>query len=72
MMQNHKLAKSISDVAWHEIHRQFEYKSKWNGRIYYIIDRFYPSSKMCNSCHFVNDELTLKDRIWIVQVVILN
>lgn len=64
MMRNHKLAKAISDVAWHEIHRQLEYKSKWNGRTYQLIDRFFPSSKMCGSCHFINDELTLKDRIW--------
>ncbi|WP_341757346.1 RNA-guided endonuclease TnpB family protein [Candidatus Tisiphia endosymbiont of Ditula angustiorana] len=64
MMRNHKLAKAISDVAWHEIHRQLEYKSKWNGRAYHIIDRFFPSSKMCSSCNFVNDQLTLKDRTW--------
>lgn len=64
MMQNHKLAKAISDVSWHEIYRQLEYKSKWNNRIYHIIDRFFPSSKMCSSCHFVNDELALKDRNW--------
>jgi len=64
MMRNHKLAKAISDVAWHEIHRQLEYKSKWNGRTYSTIDRFFPSSKMCNSCNFVNRELTLKNRTW--------
>lgn len=64
MMRNHKLAKAISDVAWYEVHRQLEYKSKWNGRTYHIIDRFFPSSKMCSSCNFVNDELTLKDRTW--------
>lgn len=28
MMRHHKLAKAISDVAWREIHRQLEYKSK--------------------------------------------
>jgi len=64
MMRNHKLAKAISDVAWYEIHRQLEYKSKWSGRTYNIIDRFFPSSKMCGSCHFVNKDLTLKDRTW--------
>ncbi|MFU7503311.1 MAG: RNA-guided endonuclease TnpB family protein [Candidatus Tisiphia sp.] len=64
MMRNHKLAKAISDVAWHEIHRQLEYKSKWNDRAYHIIDRFFPSSKMCSFCNFVNDQLTLKDRTW--------
>jgi putative transposase len=64
MMQNHKLAKSIGDVSWHEIHRELEYKSKWKGRTYYEIDRFFPSSKMCSSCYFVNTKLLLKDRTW--------
>ncbi|WP_341761963.1 RNA-guided endonuclease TnpB family protein [Candidatus Tisiphia endosymbiont of Thecophora atra] len=64
MMRNHKLAKAISDVAWHEIHRQLEYKSKWNGRAYHIIDRFFPSSKMCSFCNFVNAQLMLNDRTW--------
>jgi len=64
MMQNHKLAKAISDVSWNEIHRQLEYKGKWKGKIYHRIDRFFPSSKMCNSCNYINNELTLKDRVW--------
>lgn len=64
MMQNHKLAKAIGDVSWHEIHRELEYKSKWKGRIYHKIDRFFPSTKMCNSCHYINNDLTLKNRVW--------
>lgn len=64
MMKNHKLAKSIADVSWHEFKRQLEYKCKWKGRQLIIIDRFFPSSKTCNSCGFVNSDLTLKDRTW--------
>jgi len=64
MMKNHKLAKSIADVSWHEFKRQLEYKCKWKGRDLIIIDRFFPSSKTCNSCGFVNSDLTLKDRTW--------
>ena len=64
MMQNHNMAKLISDVAWYEIHRQLSYKSQWNGRTYQIIDRYFPSSKMCNSCKSVNEHLTLKQRTW--------
>lgn len=64
MMQNHNLAKAIGDVSWNEIHRQLEYKSKWKGRIYHRIDRFFPSSKMCSSCNYINNDLRLKDRVW--------
>jgi putative transposase len=64
MMKNHKLAQSIADVSWHEFKRQLEYKCKWRGRELVIIDRFFPSSKLCNICNIINQELTLKDRVW--------
>jgi putative transposase len=65
MMKNHCLAKGISDVAWGEIVRQLKYKSEWNGRDFVEIDRFFPSSKTCNICKHINQDLTLKDRTWI-------
>lgn len=64
MIKNHKLAKSIQDAAWGEFTRQLEYKSKWYGRTFYQIDRFFPSSKTCNSCQFVVDSLPLEIRDW--------
>lgn len=44
-----------------------EYKSKWYGRDFVLIDRFFSSSKLCSYCGFKNDELTLKDRTWKCQ-----
>ena len=64
MMKNHKLAQAISDVSWHEFKRQLEYKCKWKGRQLVIIDRFFPSSRMCDVCGTINQSLTLKDREW--------
>lgn len=64
MMKNHKLAQAISDVSWNEFKRQLEYKCKWKGRQLVIIDRFFPSSKMCDICGTINQSLTLKDREW--------
>lgn len=65
MVKNHKLAKSISDCSWGEFLRQLKYKSEWNERTFITIDRFFPSSKMCNKCKFVNQDLTLEDRKWV-------
>jgi putative transposase len=54
MMQNHHLAKSISDVSWYEISRQLAYKSDWFGRTYIKIDKFYASSQICSNCGYKN------------------
>lgn len=64
MMQNHCLAKSIGDASWGELLRQLEYKAKWYGKTFHQIDRFFPSSKTCNGCQFVIDDLPLLIREW--------
>lgn len=65
MVQNHKLAKAISDCAWYEFRRQLEYKCRWRGKTLKIIGRFEPSSKTCSSCGFVNHSLALENREWV-------
>ena len=64
MVKNHKLAQSISDVSWSKFIDMLKYKSEWNDRQLVQINRFYPSSKSCSECHYINDNLTLKDREW--------
>jgi putative transposase len=59
-----KLARSFSDAAMGEFRRQLEYKCLWNRKALVVIDRFFPSSKMCNACGALNDRLTLSDREW--------
>ena len=64
MMQQGNLAKQISDVAWHELRRQLEYKCEWYGKNLVVIDKYFPSTKTCSACGAVNDNLTLDDREW--------
>ena len=64
MLKNHKLAGAISDASFGEIRRQIEYKAEWYGSEVLIVDRFYPSSKMCSSCGQVKEDLSLSDRIY--------
>ncbi len=64
MMANEKLARPISDVGFHEIRRQIEYKASiYNAKVV-VVDRWYPSSKICSSCNYKLDELLLSERSW--------
>ena len=64
MMKNHKLAKAIGDVSWGKFIDVLEYKAIWNDKSVVHIDRFFPSSKTCSKCGWINNKLTLKDRNW--------
>ncbi len=67
MLKNHCLAKSISSASWSEFTRQLEYKANWYGKNIIYIGRFEPSSKLCSSCGWKNNELKLSDRVWKCQ-----
>ena len=41
------------------------YKGEWNDCLILMADRFFPSSKTCSECGWVNDDLTLSDRTWV-------
>jgi len=64
MMANHCLSKSIGDASWGELVRQLTYKAGWYGRKLVKIDRFFPSSKTCSHCGYINEGLTLDQREW--------
>ena len=65
MLKNHKLALSIQEMNFSEFRRILEYKSRWYNRQLVFVDRFYPSSKTCNYCGYINKTLKLSDRQWI-------
>ena len=59
------LNKSILDASWGTFIDVLEYKALWNDKQVIHIDRFFPSSKTCSKCGWINNGLTLKDRTWI-------
>ena len=59
------LSKAIGDVSWGKFIETLTYKAEWNDKQVIHIKRFYPSSKTCNVCGYVKQDLTLKDRNWI-------
>jgi putative transposase len=64
MVKNHKLALAISDSGWSELIRQLDYKCRWYGRKLVEIDRWFPSSKRCNSCGHILEKMPLNVREW--------
>lgn len=64
MLKNHCLAKSIQDLSISEAFRQLKYKCDWYGRDLVVIDRWFPSSKLCNVCGYKYKNLSLKERVW--------
>ena len=64
MMANHKLAKHIGDASWGMFVRMLEYKADWNDKQIVKINRFYPSSKTCCECGWINQDLNLSIREW--------
>ena len=65
MMKFSHNAKNYVDTSWCTFAQKLIWKSQFNDCVVVKSDRFYPSSKTCNHCGYVNSNLTLKDRKWI-------
>lgn len=66
MLEGHSdLARRISDCSWYSFRQLLTYKSELYGCNLIVIPRFYPSSKSCSNCNYINDNLKLTDREWL-------
>lgn len=65
MMKNKHLARAVANQKFYQFRIKLQYKCMLNGIELRIVDRFYPSSKMCSNCGSVNKTLKLSDRIYI-------
>ena len=65
MLKNPKQARNIHDVSWSEFIKQLKYKSDWYGKQVVQINKWYPSSQLCNVCGYKNkDTKDLNVREW--------
>ena len=64
MAQSLNLGKSVGDVGWGMFTHMLEYKSLWKGKHLIKVPKFFPSSKKCSKCGYINKGLTLSDRTW--------
>ena len=65
MMKFSHNARNYVDASWRTFTQKLLWKAQFNNCIIVKSDRFYPSSKTCNHCGYINQDLTLKDRKWI-------
>ena len=64
LLTHHHLAQAIADVGFSECRRQLGYKATWYGSQVVVASRWYPSSKTCSGCGWVDNHLTLADRLF--------
>lgn len=65
MMKNKHLARAIAQQKFSTFKIKLQYKCMLNGIELRIVDKFYPSSKICSECGAINTTLKLSDRIYI-------
>lgn len=64
MMKNRHVSKSVVAQRFFSLREKLTRKSQIIGIELRIVDRFYPSSKTCNSCSHIKKDLKLKDRTY--------
>lgn len=64
MIKNRKLSKAIHNVNWSSFITKLKQKAEEYGSKIVVVDRFFPSSKICSSCGKIKEDLTLADRTY--------
>ena len=64
MMKNKHLSKAVAGQKFYEFRNKLTNKCNALGIELRIVDRFYPSSKLCHCCGSIKKDLKLKDRIY--------
>ena len=61
----HLWGRKVNDLAFGLFVQKLEHVASKYGTSLIKIDRFYPSSKTCSACQYVNEHLSLRDRLWV-------
>lgn len=59
--------RSILRGGWSSFVDKITYKAQWYGRTFVQVDRFYPSSRLCNNCGHKYAGLRLSEREWVCE-----
>ena len=64
MMKNKHLAKDVSNCSFYTIKEHLIRKAKERGIPVRLVDRFYPSSRLCSTCGSYKPDLKLSQRVY--------
>ena len=64
MMKNRHLSKAVASQKFYEFRTKLKAKCDENGIELRVVDRWYPSSKICHCCGAIKKDLKLSDRIY--------
>lgn len=64
MMKNRHLAKDVANCSFYTIKEHLIRKAKERGILVRLIDRFYPSSRLCSTCGSYKPDLKLSQRVY--------
>ena len=64
MMKNRHLSQAVASQKFYEFRTKLKAKCDANGIELRVVDRWYPSSKMCHCCGAIKKDLKLSDRTY--------
>ena len=64
MMKNRHLSKAVASQKFYGFRSRLKAKCDANGIELRVVDRFYPSSKLCHCCGQIKKDLKLSDRVY--------
>ena len=64
MMKNRHLSKAVASQKFYEFRTRLKMKCDDNCIELRVVDRFYPSSKLCHCCGRIKKDLKISDRIY--------
>ena len=65
LQSDSSLARRIQDCSWYIFRQLLTYKAEQYGCNLIVIPKYYPSSKSCSNCSYINNNLKLTDREYI-------
>ena len=64
MMKNRHLSKDVSNCSFYTIKEHLIRKARERGILVRLVDRFYPSSRLCSTCGNYKPDLKLSQRVY--------